>query len=77
MSSCSYSEYSAFVLALYLFIADVGRVALHDPAPTIFQVGYCSVSTRSDTVFGIKNGLIVDYRWCEDVELARKHNVVL
>lgn len=30
---------------------------------------------ESDTVFGVKKSLIVDYRWCKDMELAEKHNV--
>ncbi|GJP91769.1 hypothetical protein CBS63078_10599 [Aspergillus niger] len=30
---------------------------------------------ESDTVFGVKKSLIVDYNWCEDLELAKQHNV--
>lgn len=30
---------------------------------------------ESDTVFGVKKSLIVDYHWSEDVELAKTHNV--
>lgn len=30
---------------------------------------------ESDTVFGVKKSLIVDYNWCEDLDLAQEHNV--
>ncbi|OJJ99363.1 hypothetical protein ASPACDRAFT_44024 [Aspergillus aculeatus ATCC 16872] len=30
---------------------------------------------ESDTVFGVKKSLIVDYNWCEDLKLAQEHNV--
>ncbi|KAB8077558.1 Intradiol ring-cleavage dioxygenase [Aspergillus leporis] len=31
---------------------------------------------KSDTVFGVKKSLIVDYNWCEDLELAKQHSIV-
>ncbi|BCS25485.1 uncharacterized protein APUU_50196A [Aspergillus puulaauensis] len=30
----------------------------------------------SDTVFGVKKSLIVDYKWSEDLELAKQHNLI-
>ncbi|RAL12326.1 aromatic compound dioxygenase [Aspergillus homomorphus CBS 101889] len=30
---------------------------------------------ESDTVFGVKKSLIVGYKWCEDLELAKEHTV--
>ena len=30
---------------------------------------------ESDTVFGVKKSLIVDYKWSEDLELAKNHNL--
>lgn len=32
---------------------------------------------ESDTVFGVKKSLIVDYRWCEDLQLAKQHNLTV
>ncbi|KAJ5998563.1 hypothetical protein N7451_006373 [Penicillium sp. IBT 35674x] len=31
---------------------------------------------ESDTVFGVKKSLIVDYKWSEDLEIAKQHNLV-
>ncbi|KAJ5692636.1 hypothetical protein N7462_002059, partial [Penicillium macrosclerotiorum] len=31
---------------------------------------------ESDTVFGVKKSLIVEYKWSEDLELAREHKLV-
>ncbi|OJJ48542.1 hypothetical protein ASPZODRAFT_14672 [Penicilliopsis zonata CBS 506.65] len=30
---------------------------------------------ETDTVFGVKQSLIVDYNWCEDLELAKKYDL--
>lgn len=30
---------------------------------------------ESDTVFGVKKSLVVDYQWSEDLELAKQHNL--
>lgn len=31
---------------------------------------------ESDTVFGVKKSLVVEYKWSEDLGLAREHNLI-
>lgn len=31
---------------------------------------------ESDTVFGVKKSLVVDYEWSEDLDLAKEHNLI-